>query len=57
MKNKLNTVLFPFTGFAEMVWDIGTKVAAARKSASENYWLKSPIPFGSRITSVLRNLV
>ena len=29
MKNKLNTVLFPFTGFAEMVWDIGAKVAAA----------------------------
>lgn len=28
MKNKL-TVLFTFTGFAEMVWDIGTKVIAA----------------------------
>ena len=29
MKNKLNTMLFPLTGFAEVVWDIGTKVAAA----------------------------
>ena len=28
MKNKL-TVLFTFTGFAEMVWDIGTKVIGA----------------------------
>ena len=29
MKNKLNTVLFPFTGLAEMVWDVGAKVGAA----------------------------
>jgi hypothetical protein len=29
MTNKLNTILFTLTGFAEMVWDIGTKVAAA----------------------------
>ena len=29
MKHKLNTVLFSFTGFAEMVWDIGAKIAAA----------------------------
>jgi len=28
MKRKL-TILFPFTGSAEMVWDIGTKVVAA----------------------------
>ena len=29
MKYKLKSVLFPLTGFAEMVWDIGTKVVAA----------------------------
>ena len=29
VKYKLKTVLFPLTGFAEMVWDIGTKVVAA----------------------------
>lgn len=28
LMNKLNTVLFSLTGFAEMVWDIGAKVVA-----------------------------
>jgi hypothetical protein len=29
MKYKLNIMLFPLTGFAEIVWDLGTKVVAA----------------------------
>ena len=37
MKNMLNTILFPFTGFAEMVWDIGAKVAAAFWDEDDNW--------------------